>query len=228
MRYLFRFFGAVLALIFLAVVGASIWLQDANHLKPEIEALITKNSAYEIHINGSLDWQLLPPLKLNITNLQAASDELNIVAGQVELDLDLSAIWRDLDHWQVNALTLTDTKIVRPDDVIDIASLTLASFSLNQPADFSLIASQLTTRSDEEISPLSVELEGVVTYTPATTKQPERISFTNTQLTSEVATGLCNIYATDAKQQNGLVTPPTSTAQDILPIDVLASYEPER
>ena len=56
---------ALAALLVLTLVGAGWWLQDANRLKPSLEALLTEQAGAKVVIGGDLSWQLLPPVSLS-------------------------------------------------------------------------------------------------------------------------------------------------------------------
>ena len=111
MRLLARIFGITFALIVALVIGAVFFLQDANRLKPEIEAVIAENSDFVARIDGDIRWQLFPPLQMTINNVSLQSSDAQdkgqqIDVASLDLKMDLSAIWEDLNKWQVSELQL--------------------------------------------------------------------------------------------------------------------------
>ena len=104
MRLLGRILGFSFALLLAVAVGAYFFLQDANRLKPELEALIAENSDYTARFSGDITWQLFPPLKLRMQNVVLSSAEETIEAADLDLKMDLSAMWEDINQWRITEL----------------------------------------------------------------------------------------------------------------------------
>ena len=101
MRLITRILGIAFALVIALAIGAVLYLQDANRLKPELETLISENSGYTAYIDGDVRWQLFPPLNLNIEGLRLVSQAEEITAEDLDLKVDLSAMWEDMDAWRI-------------------------------------------------------------------------------------------------------------------------------
>ena len=220
MRWILRIFAFTLTLLVVAAIAAVFVLQDANRLKPEIEALIQEQTDYTVKLNGDLNWQLFPPLNLTINDITAQGPDLDLHAASVALKMDLSAIWQDVNKWRISQLTLTDTLIMQEGASADIASFTLDDFAYDKAADFSLDISYM---ADQASPAISASLIGQVQVSPAeSATQPWQLQLIDTQISNPQARGLCQLDAT----QN-LTPGPTiakKTDEDILPLHTLADY----
>jgi len=221
-RIVIRFVGIFFALTIALLLGVFFYVQDANRLKPEIEALINENSDFHVEINGELKWQLLPPLTLQISNLVAKDDELQIDAGSVNLKMDLSAMWQDTDRWKITALQLTDTTVIAEQSTIYLQQFELENFTPGEPANF--FADATYTAAAKNTQPIDTLLEGQITYFPAIDTTPQRIHLTEFSIDSAVAKGVCeaDVRERDALLYNGL---PEETDDDILPLALLLGYD---
>ncbi len=229
------------------------WLQDANNLKPELERLINENSDYVVSINGDMDWQLFPPLHLRMNNVAASGDDLQVNVAELALRLDLSAIWQDINSWQISELHLTDTTIIQPDSRIDMANLDLMGFSLGTPAPFQLTAALTSTVPDASASdkpapdleqdgtapapPFNISLDGTVAYSVDPADGSDQLKFTDTRFTTDDGRGVCQVDA----QSNLPAAPATASAlaaapegepaadpvaddETLIPVDTLLAY----
>jgi len=214
-----RIAGMLLAGIIVLLIIAAFWLQDANNLKPDLEALIAKNSSYRATFNGDISWQLFPPLRLQIQQLELRQDEELIRIGDLQLSMDVSAMWEDINQWQVTQLQLTDTTRRKADAATRIESLTVRDFRPQQPAEFTLTGEH-SSQPDSE--PLAAVMEGLFTYHPGSSGQGQRIVLTDTQVDTAMATGLCQADITELLSPAG--TAPAEQEEDLLPIATLLEY----
>ena len=213
----------ILVVIAAVIIGAFIWVQDANQFKPDIEALIAEHSDAGLKINGDLSWQLWPPLTLNVEDIVATQPDRDISAGRLDLKVDLSAMWQDVNAWKVTSLILQDVAIVDDTATTHIDQFTLSNFRPGEPAPFSIDI--LQTYADSE-APMSAELVGELTYYPpsesAKNKTLRRLGFTDTQVTSNLAEGVCQGDLAERLDAPNVFF--DSSVDDILPIAILANY----
>ncbi|XOV84038.1 MAG: hypothetical protein ACFHXK_02760 [bacterium] len=219
MGVLGRIFGILLALVVALAIGAYVYLQDANRLKPEIERLISEQSGYTTQINGNLSWSLFPPLSLNVADVNLSRTDEAITAGTLQLNMDLSAMWNDINQWRVTELTLLDTTYNADGANTLINKLDVKDFRLGEPA---AVFADVVYTSEAGAEPLAARFNGFVTYTPATASQPQRIVLKDGRITSDMATGVCQAEATDNPLAPAKL--PVEGKDDLLPIATLLSY----
>jgi len=228
MRVIGRILGIVFAVLVAAIIGGAIYLQDANRLKPELESLLADNSDYTVEIKGDVSWVLLPPLTLDIAQVSLKSDDgsQNIDAASLNLKLDLSAMWEDINQWQVSELHLVDTVLIEDGARTEIKQLDILNFRLKSPTPVHL---DLVHTSAEDSAPLAMTLDGLMTYFPATDATNERgatgqkIVLTDTAITSALVEGICQIEASEVLTQP--ISLPTPTKEDLLPLETLLNYD---
>jgi hypothetical protein len=219
-----RVVGMLLAGILVLLIIAAYWLQDANNLKPELQALIAEQSGYTASFNGNLSWQLFPPLKLQVEDLELIAEDEHIHISDMQLSMDLSAMWQDINQWRVTQLLLTDTERSEGDSKTLIESLTVQDFRPGQPAAFTLAAEYFSQPdADAPAEPFTALMEGLVTYHPADADKGQRIVLTDTQIDTAMATGLCQADITEVNQPPLWAPPPRD--EDLLPVDTLLSYD---
>lgn len=219
MGVLGRIFGILLALVAALAIGAFFYLQDANRLKPEIEQLISEQSGYATRINGDVSWSLLPPLSLKVAEVELTRDEEQISAGMLKLNMDLSAMWNDINQWKVTELTLFDALYKADGAVTQLNKFDVKDFRLGEPAQ---VFADLVYTSAPEAEPIAARINGWVTYTPPAADQAQRIIIKDVQFESDMATGVCQAQATDNP-----LTPaklPVAGKDDLLPLAALLSY----
>jgi len=225
-RIVIRFVGIFFALTLALLLGAFFYAQDANRLKPEIEALINDNSDFHIEINGEIQWQLFPPLTLQISNLVAKDDDLQIDVGSVDLKMDLSAMWQDTDRWKVTALQLTDTTVIAEQSTIHLQQFELENFTPGESANF--FADATYTAAAKNTQPISAQLEGQITYFPALDTTPQRIHLTELSIDSAMAKGVCEADVRERDTPSNHLSGsslPEETDDDILPLALLLAYD---
>ena len=201
------------------VASAAVYIaQDANRFKPEIEALIAENSAFEVSIDGDLAWQLWPPVTLHVENVVARNDTQTINAASLDLKADLSAIWQDVDAWRVTSLALADVVIEDEGTTTQIHDLELRDFRPGEPAEFDVDL----TQTPDVGAPLDLTASGILTYYAETTDKPQRVTFADTAFTSNFADGTC--WGEAVERLNAPTDLPAATELDVLPLATLLAY----
>lgn len=210
-----------LILILLTAAAASVvyWLQDANQFKPDIEALIAEHSDVKIQINGDLSWQLWPPLTLQVENITAVQSGTDIAAARLDLKVDLSAMWQDVNAWKVTSLNLRDVTVTDGSATTKVDYFILTNFKPGEPAQFTLDLEHTIATSE---TPTTAALAGELTFFPGSQQSPQRLSFVDTAITSNHAEGVCQADLTE--RMNAPTEFPPETPEDLLPIATLASY----
>ncbi len=224
MRLIGRLLGIILLAAVATVIVVAFWIQDANRLKPELETLLSDASDYDVVINGDVSWQLWPPLVLAMQNLQASNIEQQIAVESIELKMDLSAMWQDIERWQVSELDVNGATLRSATGSTAIKSLTLTGFAPGTPADFTLNAAYAASADDgSDVTPVNAQASGIVTYFPAAADKRERITLGDTRVVSDLGDGVCSAEITTA------VNPPAQPIlvpdEALLPLDVLANYD---
>jgi len=198
---------AVSTLVLMGVVY--FFLQDANRFKPEIEAFIEKQTGAKVDIGADLSWKLLPPLGISASGINAEYEGTRYELAAMQLDLDLMSVvrTRDIDQWEVTALTLADLVIDQEDSVTHVESFRLDNFRPARPSPFTATLTQRT--GEEEALPLTVN--GMITVDPDT----RQASLTATRFETTAATGVCNLDATFEDS-----TQPTDPEGAIIPVSI--------
>lgn len=214
-----RIVGMLFAGIIVLLIIAAYWIQDANNLKPELEALIAENSGYTATFKGDISWQLFPPLRLQVQQLELRQEDEFISVGDLQVTMDVSAMWEDINQWQVSQLQLRDTTRRKADASTQIDTLTVSDFRPQQPAAFALTGEHLSKPGDE---PFAAILEGTFIYYPATATKGQRIALTDTQVDTAIASGLCQADVTELLKP--AATAPVEREDDLLPLATLLGY----
>jgi hypothetical protein len=190
LKFLLRTLIGLAALFAAALAGAYFLLQDPNRFKPEIEAFIAEQTGAQVDIGTNLSWELLPPLGLSAAEVSAEYQGARYDLSAMRLDLDLMSVirTRDIDQWQVTALTLEDLEIEQEGSVTHVQTFRLDNFKPRAPSPF---AATLTQHSGED-PPLPLELKGSISVDPAAS----RASLTDTWFETTAASGVCNLDAT--------------------------------
>ena len=175
---------AVVAAFGVAVVYL---IQDANRFKPDIEALIAEQSDVQVRIGGDLAWSLWPPLTLKVADIVATQDGLTVEAGELALKMDMSAMWQDINAWKVSSLALSDVTLQQPEATTVIHRASIADFRPGQAAPFAVDL----LHTPQTGTPTRAEIDGLITYFEATPSQPQRLSFADTNVNSNLAQGNC-------------------------------------
>jgi len=222
MRLVARILGVAFALLVGVAAFAIYWVSDANNLKPELEKLIAENSDYTAKINGNLSWSLFPPLHLQANDLVLRNADENISAASLDLKMDLSAMWKDINQWQVTELHLRDTTLTQEEEgtrtVLNAADL--LNFRPGRPSQFHLDAVHYASPDAE---PVSAVVDGTVTLHLKGDDQPTRAVLEETSFDTDMAKGVCQADMREAESTPA--TLPTPSDDDILPIAALRGFD---
>ena len=212
-----RILTIALSLVLLGAAFVVYWIQDANRFKPELEALIEEQAGVPVKINGDLAWRLFPPLSLTAQSITATDGEQQWSAAHLALDIDVMTIvrTRDVNRWRVQALTLNDVTMADSSGQLDMAALRVRDFAVGTPAP---VSAELTyTPTDAE--PIPLTLTAAVTYDA----DPEQVTIRDAEFSTGVTAGVCNLHAT--RNPTSSVPAPTSTPEDLIPIEVFRDYD---
>ena len=215
--FFLRLLGIGCALTVAIIIAAGIYLQDANRLKPEIETLIAAHSGYTVHIEGELSWQLFPPLMLKATALRTEPEDVDLYIAELQLDMDLSAMWEDVRQWKIKRLVLTDVTLKEDTTLTHVTAFQVDEFQLDKAAPFSLSAERTTINANVSKS-LPLTAQGLLTYTPKQADVPERIQLSQTRIETTPFNGLCDI---DLANKDEFSTDSTASQAGILPLATL-------
>lgn len=70
MKLVLKIFGAVIALLIVAVVAIGLFF-DPNDYKPQIQEIAREQAGIELQINGDIGWSLFPTLGLDLASIKA-------------------------------------------------------------------------------------------------------------------------------------------------------------
>ena len=179
-----------LAIVALMVVAAGYFLKDANRFKPQIEAFIEEQTGVKVGIGGDLNWRFFPPLGLNANEVTADYDGNRYELEALALDLDLMSVirTRDVNQWEVKALTLEELVVDQAGEVTHVESFVLRNFKPATPSPFQATLTQKP--ADGEALPL--KLEGLIAIDP----DARTASLTDTAFETTQASGVCDLDAT--------------------------------
>ena len=214
LRYLVRTILGMAIMALVVTAAAYFFLQDPNRFKPEIEAFIEEQTGAKVDIGADLSWQLLPPLALSATDVSAEYEGSAYELAAMQLDLDLMSVVRnrDINQWEVTALTLADLTVSQEDTVTHIESFRIDNFKPARPSPFS---AKLTQRTGEEPA-LPLTVNGMISADP----DSRQVSLTSTRFETTEASGVCNIDAAfkDATQ-------PPDPEDAVIPVSVWRSID---
>lgn len=220
MRVLLKFLGVLVGLAVALVVALLIYVQDANHLKPELQTLISERTGIDVTLGGDVSWQLWPPIQLTALDITALDQGRTITAQELRLAMDLGAFWQDMDKWRVDEFHLVNTKLTDGDQVVTVSQLDLTNFAPGEPAKLDLVGS---VQASAEAASYPFDIKGTVIYSQPTNATTERLRFTDTTFASTGIRGTCDL---DVRDNPRLPAEPiVSHPNDLLPIETLLSYE---
>ena len=208
MKFLFRtLIGfAVSALI---ALGIAYFLQDANRFKPEIQAFIKEHTGAHVDITGDLSWRFFPPLGLSAAGVLTEYEGSRYELGELVLDVSFMSVVksRDINQWEVLALTLDDLVIAQGEEVTEIDAFQLRNFKPATPSPFTASLTQKPAGGD----PLPLELEGMIAIDPGA----RTAALSDTRFETTQASGVCNL---DAAYQESSQPPDPEGA--IIPVSI--------
>ncbi len=200
--------GLAVSAVLVAAVGY-FFLQDPNRYKPQIEAFIEERTGARVDIGADLSWRLLPPLGLSAAGIDAEYQGNRYQLAAMDLDLDLMSVIRnrDINGWELKALTLTDLVVAQEGNETEVRSFVLRNFKPATPSPFSAELEQ--TPADGPSIP--VTLEGFIAFDPATTTA----SLTDTRFETTEASGVCQLDATMKEGEQ-----PADPEGSIIPVSI--------
>lgn len=224
MRGLLKSISILAGLAIAMVLAVFLYIQNANSLKPELEALISDEIGMSVSLRGDVSWQLLPPIRLSMQDVVAVDDDQVIEIEQLTLAIDLKAIWQDTDRWRIDALHLSNAVRSQGDAKLQINALDLNEFELAKPANLSFEG----VYSQAENAPLPFSIDGTLTYAPALDEKGldekvAQLTFADTQITTDMSKGTCDLDIRESSTMPASL--PASSDTDLLPLAVLSSYE---
>jgi len=177
---------AVSALI---VVAIGYFLQDANRFKPEIQAFIEERTGVHVDITGDLSWRFFPPLGISAAGVLTEYEGNRYQLGELVLDLSFMSVVRnrDINQWEILALTLDNLVIAQGEELTEIDSFRLHHFKPATPSPFTATLTQKPAGGD----PLPLTLDGLIAIDPSA----QTASLTETQFETTQASGVCNLDA---------------------------------
>ncbi|MEM7101251.1 MAG: AsmA family protein [Pseudomonadota bacterium] len=222
MNVLLRIFGFILAIIVGAAGAAYIWSQDTDRVKQELETVLNDHSAYQVDLQGDIQWQLLP-FYLKVEDIVAIESETpegqKISVKTIEVSLNTSAMWRSVDTWQIDSVTLGGVTLTQGEAVTRFNRLEFVDLKLDAPIKISAEFNHNNPPGEE----VSGSLKGFATYTEATADSGALLTLTDLHVETNIAQALCQI---DALQTDGQTISTANLPDDaILPLDTLMGYD---
>lgn len=226
MRIVLKSISVALGALAVAIAaGLFIYAQNANRLKPELEALLADQLGKTVKLKGDVSWQLFPPLQLEMHDIEVVDEDQSIEVSRLALTINLAAIWQNTGKWRIDALQITSASIKQDDQHIFLTELKLTDFAIGEPTTLSLHGEyrdgEYRTASSPAAMPFT--LAGKLTYSPETTDQPQQLRFDETMLTTPVATATCNLDLRDNPRVPKSLAP--ASTEDLLPVATLLSYD---
>ncbi|MGE0624209.1 MAG: AsmA family protein [Pseudomonadales bacterium] len=214
LKFLLRLLIGLAVVVALVVGAAYFLLQDPNRFKPEIQAVIEEQTGAKVDIAGDLSWSLIPPVSLTARDISAEYDGGHYALGALALELDLLSVIssRDINQWEVVALTLEDVTVDQEGSLTTVERFALRNFKPDTPSPFE---TSLTQRSAEgEERPLTAR--GLVAINLGT----RQAALTETRFETTEAGGVCDLNATF---KDG--TQPPDPEDAVVPVSVWRSID---
>lgn len=214
LKFLLRLIAGLVVLVAIALAAGYYLLQDPNRFKAEIEQFIADQTGAEVDLGTDLAWQLFPPLALSASGVSAEYEGSHYELAAMRLDLDLMSVIRsrDINQWEVQALTLNDLVIAQDGARTRVESLVLRNFRPATPSPFSASLSQRSADGTE----LPLTLEGLISLDPDT----QKAALSSTRFETTAASGTCNL---DATYRGGSQPPDPEDA--IIPVSIWRSID---
>lgn len=216
MMRLLRYALVVLAVLAAAGAAAGVYLlQDPNRFKPQLEALIERQSGIPLTIGGDLSWRLWPPLSLSAAGLSARHQGQDWQVGRLTLELDAMKVLSDPQQWEVQSLMLNDVTVHQQGGVLTLSEAHLSELSPARPAPFS---ARLDYSPVEGQPAIPLTLGGSVSVDPQTLA----LSIDDTRFETTDAAGVCRLQANPVSDP---AAAPPAGPDDIIPLEVLLGYD---
>lgn len=208
----------LVAVIVVAAAGAAAAayvLQDPNRFKPQLEALIARQSGVPLKIGGDLSWRLWPPVSLAAAELSADHQGRQWHVGRVTLALDPLKVLESPKQWQIQSLTLADVTLRDQGSLLALSEAHLAELTPNRPAPFSAALRYVPV---EGAGAIPLQVDGMLTVDPAGAS----LRLDDTRFETTDAAGSCDARAT---QVAAAAPVPAADPADVIPLDVLLRYD---
>ncbi len=212
-KFVRRLFIAVAVLAIALGATASYLLQDPNRFKPQLEALIEKNSGVPLTIGGDLDWRLWPPVSLTAEDLSTDYQGQHWQIGRLTLDLDAVAAIRNPAEWRIQSLSIDDATMSQPGSRLTITQARLSDLVPDRPAP---LRAHLSYAAEGQ-APVPVDVDGQVTVDP----QSQEITLRDTRIETPYAAGKCNA---SAQPTGNPAAAAPATEGDLIPVGVFRAY----
>jgi hypothetical protein len=173
------------ALLLVAGGALALLLQDANRLKPRLEALLGDHTGASVEISGGLRW-VWPPLSLRAEALRATREDGTWTADVLTMHFGLAEILRAPGRWEVRSAQVDSLTLDLRGSVIEVPRARLEGLAVDRPA--ALRADLALPRAGEP--PLPVQVNGLLHLDPDT----DGMALLDTRIDSAVATGTCNVH----------------------------------
>lgn len=210
----------LLVLVVLAAAGAAAGvylLQDPNRFKPELEALIHRQSGIPLTIGGELSWRLWPPISLSAEALAASHQGQNWDIGRLTLELDAFKVLRDPGQWNIQSLQVNDVILRQNGGVMTMSQANLRDLTPARPAPFSARLDYAPAAGEPRV-PLA--LDGNVRVDPETLT----LELRQTRFDTSDAAGVCDLSARPQTNSGRLPGVPAANADALIPVEVLLAY----
>ena len=228
MRALTSILSFVLAAALVAAIVVTLLLANTDELKADLERYLSETTGASVAIDGDVSWQLFAPFRLEVNGLRYDDGVNQTTVETLTLAVDLTDAWRDLRDWRVHALTLTDVALEQPDARTVLTSATLTDFELDEASPFRLVgtyAPTADTADAEPAPPTTFDVTGQLRLTPGTADSPDRLSVTDTSVSSNLGEGTCTLDATRiSNPAETLVDEPADVAA-LLPVAGLRTVD---
>lgn len=214
LKFLVRLLIGLTVVVAIAVGAAYFLLQDPNRFKPEIQAFIAEQTGAKVDIGGDLSWSLFPPVALTAADITAEYDGGRYALGGLSLKLDLMSVVRsrDINRWEVVALTLEDLSVDQEGSLTTVERFALRNFRPATPSPFEAKLSQQS--AGEDARPLTAH--GLV----AINLETRQATLTETRFETTEGSGRCDLNATF---KEGVQPPDPEDA--VIPVSIWRSID---
>ncbi|MDP6374682.1 MAG: hypothetical protein QF515_19590 [Pseudomonadales bacterium] len=207
---------ALLATLLIGTTAAWWWIQDANRLKPRLEAFLHAQTGAAVTIEGDLSWGLVAPISLTAERVSIDYGGDEAVIGQLAMVIDVLSLLRELraiETWEVRSITITDAEVHSALDRITIHSLSLVDFALNRPTPF---ATSLLYETPGAI-PRPIDANGLLVL-----GSHGSMHLANTMFSTTETKGVCDVDAEPVTSPDSPIAP---KSDDLIPLDLLYAWD---
>jgi len=217
-----RFFTvSLIALLAIAAATVSFLLGNPERLRGPLEAYFSERTGLPVRITGDLDWQLLPPLKLRLTQLEAGSPDSKRRGSLAHVSLSISP-WSVLrapsepSLWTMRAFTLLDLQYVDGNRLYGVKDFQISDLKDRTAAPFgaSLFYDDGQTKAEgaQATTIETLNLQGSMLIATSSFS----MTMSDVMLTGSLAQGMCDaklslMPTTDDKERG-------SDASDLVPV----------